>query len=80
MSSQAVGLNCKASKFPFNDSLIESKWIHIRAWCSFGSGTKFSLISVVNAKVPSEPANSLQKLNCSSAFEKGLVSANKSRA
>ena len=45
-----------------------------------GAGTRFNFISVVNAKVPSEPANNLQKLKASFPSVNTSVSNNSSMA
>ena len=74
MSSLALGLYFKPIKFACSDSSILLKCTHNKPTSLAGAGTTFNFISVIKAKVPSEPAIKLQKLKLGPPAVKGSAS------
>ena len=69
-----------AIKLARKDSSIELKCTQSKPISFGGIGTRFNLISVIKASVPSDPAIQLQKLKSCSPAVKGAESKSTSRA
>jgi hypothetical protein len=78
INSQARGAWRSATRFARKASSIVAQWMQTSALTFGGSGSHANVISVKNANVPSEPANSRQKLKEGPPEVNGVQSASKS--